>query len=125
MDGYVAADLKGGRRAAELWLGVLLPPLAVLSQLECNYALVLWACRTGREWPLHLVSLLALLVTLFALLLSHRNWRRLGASWEVEGAGAIPRSRYMAVVGLLISLLMSLVIVAQWIPVFIYGPCQR
>jgi hypothetical protein len=31
----------------------------------------------------------------------------------------------MAAVGVLISLLMALVIVAQWLPVFFHSPCER
>ena len=120
-----AQSYKGGARAAELWFGVLLGPLAALSQLEANYALALWACGTGQKWPLHLVSLSAMAITLFAEFLSYRNWKRLGANWEEEGAGVVVRSRFMAAVGILISLLMLLVIIAQWIPVFMYGPCQR
>jgi hypothetical protein len=120
-----AEDLKSGGAAVALWCGLLLGPLAALSQLEANYALLLWACGAGREWPLHLVSLSAVFITLFAGLLSYRVWKRVGGSWDDEGPGTVPRARFMAAVGILISLVMFLVILAQWIPVFIYGSCQR
>jgi len=120
-----AEDLQSGGAAAALWCGILLGPIAALSQLEANYALVLWACGAGRDWPLHLVSIVAILVTLFAGLLAHRVWKRVGSRWEDEGPGAVPRARFMAAIGMLISVVMLLVIVAQWIPVFIYGSCQR
>jgi hypothetical protein len=118
-------DFKEGAAPAALWAGVLAGPLATLTQLQVNYALVLWACGAGREWALHLVALLALLVTVAAGLLSLRNWRRAGSSWDDEGAGVMPRSRFMAAVGILISALTVLVVVAQWIPIFVYGPCER
>jgi hypothetical protein len=118
-------DFKEGAAPAALWAGVLAGPLATLTQLQVNYALVLWACGAGREWALHLVSLLALLVTAAGGLLSWRNLRRAGGGWEEEGAGVLPRSRFMAVVGVLISVLISLVVIAQWIPIFVYGPCER
>ncbi len=121
-----AEEFKEGAQPWRLWAGVLAGPLAILVQLQTNYALVLWACGAGgREWPLHLVSLLALLVTLGAGLLSWRNWRRAGAEWEDGGAGVVPRSRFMAAVGMLVSSLSALVMVAMWMPVFVYGPCQR
>ena len=120
-----AEDLQSGGAAAALWFGVLLGPIAGLSQLEANYAFVLWACGAGRDWPLHLVSIVAILLSLFAGLLAHRVWKRLGAGWDDEGPGAVPRARFMAAIGMLISGLMLLVILAQWIPVFIYGSCQR
>jgi hypothetical protein len=118
-------DFKEGAAPAALWAGVLAGPLATLTQLQVNYALVLWACGAGRAWALHVVALLALLVTVAAGLLSLRNWRRAGSSWEDKGAGVVPRSRFMAAVGILISALSALVVIAQWIPIFIYGPCER
>lgn len=125
MDSKAATDFKEGAGPGALWAGVLAAPIATLIQLQVNYALVLWACDAGRKWALHLVALLALLITIAGGLLSWRNWRRTGATWEDEGAGVIPRSRFMALVGLLISGLIALVVIAQWIPIFVYGPCQR
>jgi hypothetical protein len=120
-----AEDLKSGGAAAALWGGILLGPIAALGQLETNYALVLWACRAGRDWPLHLVSITAIFVASFAGLLAHRVWKQVGAEWDDAGAGATARARFMAAIGMLISLMMLFVILAQWIPVFIYGSCQR
>lgn len=125
MDSEAARDFKEGAGPWALWAGVLAGPLAMLIQLQVNYALVLWACGAGREWALHLTALLALVVTVAGGSLSWRNRRRMGAGWEDEGAGVIPRSRFMAVVGVLASVLFALVIVAQWIPIFVYGPCDR
>ena len=125
MESDAIKDFKEGAAPAALWAGVLAGPLATLTQLQVNYALVLWACAAGREWALHLVALLALLVAVAAGLLSLRNWRRAGTGWDDEGAGVMPRSRFMAVVGVLISGLAALVVVAQWIPIFVYGPCER
>jgi hypothetical protein len=126
VDSKTAEDFKKGVGPGTLWAGVLAPPLAMLVELQVNYALVNWACeRAGREWALHLVAILALVVTVACGLLSWSNWRRAGGSWEDEGAGVIPRSRFMAAVGILISALLSLVVIAQWIAVFTHGPCQR
>ena len=57
--------------------------------------------------------------------LSLRNWRKTGAGWDDEGAGVLARSRFMSVVGMFVSVISALVIVAQWIAVFVYDPCQR
>src|SRR4051812_28868041 len=120
-----AEEFKEGAGPWSLWAGVLTAPMAMLIELQTNYALVLWACEVRREWALHLVMLLALLTTLAGGLLSLRNWRRAGGVFEDEGAGVLPRSRFMALVGILISALITLVIIAQWIAIFLYGPCQR
>jgi hypothetical protein len=95
----------------------------MLMQLEINYALVLWSCATGHAWPLHLVSVFALLVTVLAGFLVYRIWRRL--TTNEDSGGPLARSRFMAAVGILMSLLMAAVIVAQWLPVFIHNPCER
>jgi hypothetical protein len=121
-----AERFKEGARPWALWAGVLAGPVATLTQLQVNYALVLWACGAGgREWPLHLVSLLALLASAGAGLLSWRNWRLAGAGWDEDDAGVMPRSRFMAAVGMLISTHAALVVLAQWAAVFAYGPCER
>jgi hypothetical protein len=119
-----AEDFTSGPGLMQLWLGLLLGPIVVLTQLEANYALTLWACNE-HEWVLHVVSALALLMTLFAAVISIRCWRSLGSSWQMETGGALPRSRFMSALGILISLLMSLVALAQWIAVFAFNPCER
>jgi hypothetical protein len=118
-------EFKEGAGPLTLWACVLAGPLAALTQLQANYALVLWACGSGQTWALHLVSLLALVVAAGAGLLAWRNWRRAGALWEDDGAGVLPRSRFMSVVGMLVSAHSALVVVAQWIAVFVFSPCQR
>jgi hypothetical protein len=118
-------EFKEGAGPGRLWLSVLAPPLAALTQLQTNYALVLWACGSGQTWALHLVAALALVVALGSGLFAWRNWHETGASWDDDGAGVLPRSRFMAVVGMLVSAHSALVIIAQWIAVFIYSPCQR
>lgn len=125
MSSEAAKEFKQGAGPWSLWFGVLAPPMAMLTQLQANYALVLWACGAKREWALHVVALAALALTAAAGLISWRNWRLAGRVWEDEGAGTIPRSRFMAIVGVLVSVLIVLVIVAQWIAVFVYAPCDR
>jgi len=95
-----AREFKEGAGPGLLWAGILAGPLAALTQLQANYALVLWACGSGQVWELHAVALVSLMLCEGAGLLSWRNWRKTGAGWEDEGAGVIPRSRFMSVVGI-------------------------
>lgn len=125
MSAETTKEFKEGAGPGLLWAGVLIGPLATLIQLQTNYALVLWACGSGQMWELHLVALVALVLCVAAGLLSWRNWRKTGAGWEDEGAGIIPRSRFMSVVGMFVSLMSAVVTIAQWIAVFVYSPCQR
>lgn len=125
MSAETTREFKEGAGPGLLWAGVLVGPVATLIQLQTNYALVLWACGSGQVWVLHLVALVALLLCTAAGLLSWRNWRKTGAGWEDEGAGIIPRSRFMSVVGMFVSLMSAIVTIAQWVAVFVYSPCQR
>ena len=120
-----AEEFKEGARPGVLWAGLLAPPVAALLQQQISYALVPGLCWSGREWLLHLVSFLALAVTVGAGLLSWRNLKAAGVKWEDDGAGVLPRSRLMAAVGLLISGHSALVVVGQWIAVFVYSTCER
>ncbi|HEX8558088.1 MAG TPA: hypothetical protein VF668_08310 [Pyrinomonadaceae bacterium] len=120
-----AGEFKEGAGPGLLWASVLAGPLAALAQLQANYALVLWVCGSGQAWTLHAVSALALLASAAAGLLGWRNWRRAGAEWEDGGAGVLPRSRFMSAVGMMVSAHSALVVVAQWLAVFVFSPCQR
>ena len=120
-----AGEFKEGAGPGALWAGILAGPLAALVQLQANYALVLWVCGSGGAWALHAVSEAALVVAVGAGVLSWRNWQRAGADWDDGGAGVLPRSRFMSVVGMFVSVISALVVVAQWIAVFVYDPCQR
>ncbi len=106
-----------------LWAGLLLPPFAMLTQMQVNYSLLRWACDGGYQLPLHLVSLAALVVTALSGWMAWRSWQRAGREWPGEEGGTLTRSRFMALVGLLTSTLFFVVIIAQWIPVFIFKPC--
>jgi len=45
-----AREFKEGAGPGLLWLSILAPPMAALTQLQTNYALVLWACGRGATW---------------------------------------------------------------------------
>ncbi len=106
------------------WAGVLAGPLAFLLNLQVSYMLVPWACATGAQGTLYFVAAGALLLSGLGGLTSWRVWQRRGREWPGDEAGAVPRSRLLAVLGLLTSVLFALVIVAQGIPTFILSACQ-
>ena len=108
-----------------LWFGILADPLAFLLNLQLSYMLVQPACVTARHLVLHLVPVGALLLTASGGVSAWRNWQRTGQAGSSKAGGVLPRSRFMAGVGLLTSGLFIMVIVAQWLPNFILTPCQR
>jgi hypothetical protein len=108
-----------------LWAGVLLAPLAFLSALQANYTLTQKLCPGGRMSLLHLATLLFLLITATGILIAWRNWQRAGKGVPDESEERQSWERFMGVVGMLISALSFLLIVAQLIPQFFFNPCQR
>jgi hypothetical protein len=117
-------DVPDARALRALWTGILLPPLAFLLDLEVAYALVPTACSTRNQLPVHLSHLACLLLALFGGFTALRCWSALGSTWPGEAGDPTARSRFMAGVGILMSALFVLIIVAMWIPSFILDPCQ-
>jgi len=107
-----------------LWAGLLLAPTAFLLNLELAYAVVPHACSLQNRLPVHLVHLVCLAIALVGGAFALRSWRYCGETWPGEEGGSVSRSRFMAGLGLLLSVLFALVIVAQWIPSFVLSPCQ-
>jgi hypothetical protein len=106
------------------WAGVLGGPLAWFASQQVSYALVPWACHGGPLLAIHLVNLVALLVVATAGSFAWREWRRAGRNDPDEAAPPEGRQHFLGLVGLLLCLLFSMVIVAQALGAFTFGPCQ-
>ena len=117
-------DIPDAGELRALWAGLLLAPAAFLLNLEVAYALVPTACSTGTRLLVHFVHLVCLLLAAAGALIAWRSWRSTGETWPGEAGGRLSRSRFMAGVGLLLSVFIVMVIVAQWIPSFVLNPCQ-
>src|SRR4051812_42943577 len=107
-----------------LWFGVLAGPVAWLLQLQASYALVLWFCAKHESLPLHLATSTFLAIAIVGGLISLGQWRSESVD-EANGPEPIfDRPRFMALLGMMTSSLFALIIIAQWIPVFVLNPCQ-
>jgi hypothetical protein len=107
-----------------LWFGFLGGAIAWLLHLFIGYLLVGYACHFGLTFLIHIVSVVLLGVSLLSGWVSYRSWQDLGRSTEDEGEGVIGRSRWMALSGMVAGGWFAVVIVAQWIPVFMLPPCR-
>jgi hypothetical protein len=108
-----------------LTLGIVVGPIAVLVNEELIYVTNMWACGTGKQLAMHVVPIVCLLVTLGAGLLAWRDWDRVGRGIEDEAATIDSRSRFLALGGMAVSALSALIILAQWLAIFVFGACMR
>lgn len=124
----IAAEERQRRELARpaqtgwLWFGFLGGPMAGMLMVWINYPLVDRACVSGNRLWLHGSSALFLVIAVAALLDSRRFLQRVGDFPLTEG-GVMPRTRFMALVGMFTSTLAIVEIIFQWIPIFFIGSC--
>jgi biopolymer transport protein ExbB/TolQ len=135
------------RHLRSLWFGVLAGPITWTVHFLVGYGLVEVACRlrllesqllglTALSVIILVLTLVALLVTLYAGFLAYRNWRRMqverreGVKQRREAAERSDQrrlveesGRFMAFGGVLLNGLFSFVILVTGIPVLILPPC--
>jgi len=115
-------DRRGGLVAQ--WLGLALAPASFAVHLQVGYALVPWSCyRLNSVW-LHVSAALSVLIALAGVWLAWRTWRSNGGGDPTEHHGAEPRARFLGVVGMTTSAVISLILAAQWVAAFVIAPCQ-
>ena len=107
-----------------LWMLIVLAPVIVAIQHEMNYVLVRQACSAQRNMALYLVTLIALVLTIVTAFVSFTFWKRAGVVWPSEESDLATRIRFVSVLGILSSVMSSLVILAQGIATVQFDPCQ-
>ena len=103
---------------------IVLAPVIVAIHHETNYVLVRQACSAQRNVALYLVTLVSLALTILTALVALRFWRRVGVVWPSEETDLATRIRFVAVLGILSSVMSLLVILAQGIATLKFDPCQ-
>lgn len=106
------------------WLLMVLPAVITAAQHEALFVIVRQACAAQRNLMLYGVNIAALLLIALVALMAYLTWRDVGAEWPSEGADVATRTRFIAVVGLLGSVIFFLVTLAQGIATVYYDPCQ-
>jgi hypothetical protein len=114
---------EGGELAAQ-WIGLLLAPATFFAHLQIAYVLVPWACLHDGDVWLHVVGVVSVVLALIGALVAWRLWDRTGRDAPGEGGGALPRARFLALVGVCVSALFVLLLAVQWIAAFFISPCQ-
>lgn len=106
------------------WVGLWLPAVAFFVHLQLGYVLVPWACTTHHDNWLHATSTAFILVSASGNLAAWRTWMRAGREAPGDGAGSLPRTRFLGAVGLGAGAIFTLILFAQWAAGFIVGTCQ-
>lgn len=112
-------------RAPKLqWVGVFLAPATFFAHLQIGYVLVPWSCAKHDVVWLHLVNLLAIVLAAFGAWAAWRVHARAEGAVDNDDAGTVPRTRFLGVIGLGMSGLFVLLLVAQAIEAINLSPCQ-
>jgi len=108
-----------------LTLAMVLGPTVALWNQLLIYAADTWVCGRGYQGSLNLIPALGLVITLVLVAVAYRNLKAVGALDDDDHGGVDSRIRFMAYAGVAISIFSSLVIVAQWASILVYGACMR
>ena len=106
------------------WIGMFLAPAVFALHLQITYNVIPWACVRGGDVWVHVVDVLAVLLSLAGTIVAWRVWLSAGREVPGEGGGSLPRTRFMGATGLGLSAVVTLVLFAQWVAAFFVSPCQ-
>jgi len=100
-------------------------PLAALYMQLVAYNGVQWACGHKNVITIQVVPVIFLLLGVIAVWISWRDWTSVGRVTRAEGATVSERTRFLALSGLILSTFSVMLIIALWMPMIIFDPCQR
>jgi hypothetical protein len=112
------------RAPALQWVALFLAPAAFFAHLQIAYVLVPWACVTRGQLWVHVSGIIAILLALAGAWAGWLVHARSGNAQGNDGAGAVPRTRFLGTVGLCTSAVFALLLIAQWAAGFVISPCQ-
>ena len=102
------------------WLGIVVAPLVMLTQLSLSYALVPWACASQHHHVLDAVAGVCLLATVATTVI---GWREVRATRPQRGTPLGARRSFLAEVAVAVAALSALSVLAQWATRLAIPPC--
>jgi hypothetical protein len=108
-----------------LLYGTIGAPLSALYMQLSAYAGVQWSCGHHNPITVHVIPVTFLLLAVIALWLSWRDWSAVGREIRAEGATITERTRFVALAGVILSAFSTVLILALWLPMIVFNPCQR
>ena len=122
--GPIAEELPPERGLTSQWVGLLLAPAAFFLHLQFAYAVVPWACRHRNDFWIHASGVASVVLAAIGTFVAWSVWRREGGDPPGEGYGISPRARFLAVTGLGVSAIITLILLAQWVAAFVVSSCE-
>lgn len=110
------------RGTVSLWAGAIAAPVLWAVQFEITYALVPWICGHGKLFLLHITSAVFLVLAIICFWLCFRDFQFTPSDVKKDEAGP-GRAKFLAVLGMFVSGLFTLVIIAQGLAAFFLSPC--
>jgi hypothetical protein len=104
-------------------MGLLLPPVAWLLDMQVSYSLVKWACEHNRAPILFMMPVASLTLVALALWISWSSWHAARRHADESGCRPIDRNYLLALAGVAMSLLFGLLILVSLAPRSILSPC--
>lgn len=105
------------------WLAVVGPPIAAFAQQQLAYSLVSPSCVRRAPILLHLPTLVMLVLIGAAAWYSWRTWTRNDDQRASDNHGHAASLRFFALLGLTMSAISAILLVAQWLPTLFLDPC--
>jgi hypothetical protein len=112
-----------GQGVTLLWLGLLAGPTAWALDLLVSYAAVKWTCSSQHTAALHLITVGALLITAGGAAASWTAFQRTPEPSHEDGPRPVDRGKFMAMLGLLVSAMFALAMIANAVPRMLLDAC--
>ena len=112
-------------RVTAQWLAVVVPPLASFAQQQISYSLVSPSCTSQTIVLLHLPTIGMLALIALATAYSWRQWTRDDGRETSNDRRELASTHFFALLGLTMSGMATIVVLAQWLPTLFLHPCVR
>jgi hypothetical protein len=134
----MASSLSHSHLNRSPWFHLLGGPIFWSAHFLVSYAWVEFACRarlvvldstilglTVLSWSFLILTFIAVLATLYVGWAAYLSWRQMRDSQETNelDTWVVESRRFMALSGILLSVLFSLVILLSGLPALVLGPC--
>src|ERR1051326_7502076 len=106
------------------WMLMIVPAVITAAAHQGNFVIVRPEWAAQHHLMLYVVSVVALVLLALCGLISYLTWRDAGGEWPSDAADVATRTRFIAVVGMLGTVIFFLVTFAQAIATVYYDPCQ-